>query len=154
MRQLSSLNRAIVRWSIIELIVVNVLGGWSIERLGVPFALLYPVSWLVYALAGREAARQGHTWHGIAAGAAVALVETVVWYLQGAPGRAETSDLPVVVAAMTDVTLTLGLTLLGAICGAVGSLFGRWARLRAATHPPSLLLGSQQPVSIADERRD
>lgn len=46
MRQLSSLNRAIVRWSIIELIVVNVIGGWSTVRFGVPFALLYPASWL------------------------------------------------------------------------------------------------------------
>jgi threonine/homoserine efflux transporter RhtA len=134
---MSSLNRAIVRWSIIELIVVNIIGGWSSDHLGVPFALLYPASWLVYALAGREAARRGHTWHGVAAGAAVALVENVVWYLQGAPGHAETSDLPLAVTAMTYFTLSLGLAVQGAICGAVGAIFGRWARLRAATHTPS-----------------
>ena len=45
MRQLSSLNRAIVRWSIIELLGVNALGGWLV-RLGMPFALLNPASWL------------------------------------------------------------------------------------------------------------
>jgi len=49
--------RAIMRWAVIETLVVQVLGGWVSRVIGWP--VTYPVTWAVYVLAGREGSRGG-----------------------------------------------------------------------------------------------
>lgn len=119
------LIKIILRWSVIE-----VIAQYFVARLIHP-AAIYPASWVVYSLAGREAALRGKTWHGIMAGGAVAIIENMVWFVQGAPGHADTSDLPVGIAVLTYVTLTVGMAAIGAVFGAVGAAFGRGTRLRS-----------------------
>jgi hypothetical protein len=64
--------RAIVRWAVIETLVVQTLGGWVSRQIGWP--VTYPATWAVYLLAGREGARRGPLRHALLAGGAVALV--------------------------------------------------------------------------------
>jgi hypothetical protein len=119
------LLRIVLRWGVIEVLAAALVGRFLGEQAA------YPVSWLVYSLAGRDAARQGKTWHGAIAGGGVTLIDYVAWMAEGAPGHADTSDLPAVVAVLTYATLLVGMIALGAFFGTVGALFGRRARLRA-----------------------
>jgi hypothetical protein len=122
---MSSLIKLILRWSVVALIT-----QYFVAPLIHP-AAIYPASWVIYSLAGREGALQGQTWHGIRAGGAVAVIENVFWFAQGAPGHADTSDLPTAIAVLTYITLVLGTVAIGVLFGAVGAAFGRWARLRS-----------------------
>ena len=117
--------RWLLLWSVIDVVTVSLIARW------INPALVYPASWIVYAFAGGDAARRGKAWHGVVAGGAVAVVENIVWFAQGAPGHADTSDLPTVVAALTYVTLVVATVAIGAVCGAVGGGFARWARSRS-----------------------
>jgi hypothetical protein len=76
--------KVVLRWSVVFLIastLVSVL---------IHPAAIFPVSWICYVLAGRDAARRGKTWHGIAAGSAITVTQTLGWSALGAPGHADT----------------------------------------------------------------
>jgi hypothetical protein len=64
--------RAIIRWALIETLVIQILGGWVSRRIGWP--VTYPATWAVYVLAGREGSRRGPLRYALLAGGAVALV--------------------------------------------------------------------------------
>jgi hypothetical protein len=64
--------RAIMRWALIETLVVQILGGWVSREIAWP--VTYPATWAVYVLAGREASRRGPLRYALLAGGAVALV--------------------------------------------------------------------------------
>jgi hypothetical protein len=130
------LTRTILRWAAVEILVVNVLGGWFSRHAGLPAGLLYPASWLVYALAGWEAAR-GRWRDGVVAGAAVAFLEQIAWLLQGAPNHGDTSGLPPVAVALTYITTVLFVSLIGAAFGAVGGLIVRRHRRVPAEAKPA-----------------
>src|SRR5215203_4604388 len=98
---MSSLIKLMLRWSVIALITQYFLAPL------IHPAAIYPASWVIYLLVGREAALRGQTWHGIMAGGGVAVIENVVWFAQGAPGHADTSDLPTAIAVLTYITLVL-----------------------------------------------
>jgi hypothetical protein len=119
-----TLPRTILRWAAVDILVVNGLGGWLSRHAGLPAGLLYPATWLVYGLAGREAARS--RWRdGIAAGAAVAFLEQIAWLLQGAPNHGDTSGLPLIAVVLTYITTVLFVTVIGAVCGGLGALLVR-----------------------------
>lgn len=68
--------RAIVRWTALEVLVVQMLGAWLGRQLLWPVA--WPASWAVYTLAGREGSRQGRFRYAPLAGGAVAVVAHIV----------------------------------------------------------------------------
>src|SRR5687768_4977498 len=150
---MNRLMNVILRWSVTEIVTVSLIGHF------VDPAAIYPASWVFYSLAGREAARRGRTWHGVVAGSAVTIAENLVWLAQGAPGHADTSDLPRAIAALTYFTLILGMAVIGAAFGALGAVFGRRARRRSERivrptssdvppfHPPTTRDPSGQPPS-------
>src|SRR5512146_2853659 len=107
------LARTILWWAAVDLLLVNGVGGWLSRHAGLPAGLLYPAAWLVYGLAGREAARD--RWRkGVAAGAAVAVLEQIAWLLQGAPNHGDTTGLPPVAVVLTYITTVLFVTVVGA----------------------------------------
>ena len=64
--------RAIMRWAVIQTLVVQILGGWVSRQIGWP--VTYAATWAVYVLAGREGSRRGPLRYALLAGGAVALV--------------------------------------------------------------------------------
>ena len=64
--------RAIMRWGVIEILLVQTLGGWISRQIAWP--VTYAATWAVYVLAGREGSRRGPLRYALLAGGAVALV--------------------------------------------------------------------------------
>jgi len=69
---------------VIELLGVGGLGAWAANRFGFNYALLTPVSFLVYALAGFFVARANGS--AALAGAVVAALDALSWATFGGVG--------------------------------------------------------------------
>jgi hypothetical protein len=126
---MSALVRTVILWSAIDILGSSTIARWRSDGPGLWTTLLF--SCTVFGLAGWHATRNGPYVYGVFAGAAVGAIEQLTWILQGAPGHADTSDLPEVIQVLTYVTTVLFVAALGAICGAAGGLVGWTLRRRA-----------------------
>ena len=83
------------------------------------------MSWAVYALAGREAARHGKFWYAGVAAVTIHSVEHLIWRVSGLPHASR--DLP----WQADVMVSLFIMLIAGAWGFAGGFFGWIARRRA-----------------------
>jgi hypothetical protein len=118
--------RAIVRWSAIEVVVVQVLGGWLSPQVGWP--VTYPASWAVYVLAGREGSWQGPLRYAFMAGGAVALVAHV---FSAARLGLKGLDYLGLEFPPRAIFMLVAVSLGGAAWGLLGGLIGRLHQRRA-----------------------
>jgi hypothetical protein len=143
--------RAIVRWTALEVLVVQTLGAWLGRQ--VLWPVTWPASWAVYTLAGREGSRQGRFRHAPLAGGAVAVVADIVSAVRIAlkdidPAFGGGPDSPIQV-----VVMTLAAGLWGASWGLFGGLIGRLRQRRAllafviGVGPVLLAVGQLKSVS-------
>jgi hypothetical protein len=101
-----------------ELFVVGGLGAWLAARLRITYLALLPVTLVVYLAAGYFTAQTGDP--GGAAGAVVAFLEFSAWALFGGFGPQPTS---VEITSVEKIATVATATLVGAVCGTLGSLF-------------------------------
>jgi hypothetical protein len=125
--------RAIVRWSVIEVVLVQTVGAWLASQVVWPIA--WAASWVVYVLAGREGSRYGRFRYAPLAAGAVALVGQLVMI-----GRIALKDIDPTIGGGSDspiqvVVMTLLAGLWGASWGLLGGLISR-------LHQPRALLAS------------
>jgi hypothetical protein len=119
--------KVVAIFAAVELLIVGGLGALAADRLGFPYVALTPISFLVYGLAGFFAARVGGS--GAMAGAAVALLDSVVWASFG--GFGPQPAVPDMTVAQKVGTIAF-VTISGLICG----LIGAWlSRRRAPSRP-------------------
>jgi hypothetical protein len=135
--------RAIVRWTAVEVLVVQTVGAWLAMQ--VAWLVTWPASWAVYVLAGREGSRHGHLRYAALAGGAVALVAHAASAarlafkdIDPALGFGQESPFQVIV-------MTLAAGLWGGGWGLIGGFIGRLHQRRALL---ALLIGAG-PVLVA-----
>lgn len=121
--------RAILRWTAIEVLVVQPLEAWLGREL--LWLVPWPASWAVYTLAGREGSRHGRFRHAPLAGGAVALVAHIV-----SDVRVALKDVDPALGGEPDslikvLVLTVAAGLWGASWGLFGGLIGRLRQRRA-----------------------
>jgi len=116
----SAVAKVIAIFAAIELLVVGGLGALAAARLGFPYVVLTPVSFLVYGLAGFFAAKAGGS--GVLSGGAVALLDSVAWATFGGFGPQPTMPnmtVPQKIGTIVFVTIS------GAVCGVIGTWLAR-----------------------------
>src|SRR5688572_2552340 len=96
--------RAIVRWTALEVLVVQPLEAWLGRQLLWP--VMWPASWAVYTFAGREGSRHGRFRHAPLAAGAVAIIAHVVSAVRTAlkdvdPALVGEPDSPIQIIVMT-----------------------------------------------------
>jgi hypothetical protein len=115
-----------MRWAVIQILGVQILGGWLSRQIGWP--VTYAATWAVYVLAGREGSRRGPLHYALLAGGAVALVAHVFSTTRLAFKGLDPSGLE---SAPQVVFMLLAAGLWGGAWGLVGGLMGRLHQRRA-----------------------
>jgi hypothetical protein len=110
--------RAIVRWSVVEVVLVQTVGAWLAGQVVWPIA--WAASWVVYVLAGREGSRDGRFRYAPLAAGAVALVGHLVMI-----GRIALKDIDPTIGGGPDSPIqVVVMTLLAGLWGASWGLLG------------------------------
>ncbi len=114
--------RVTLLFALVELVGVGGVGAWAASRYGFNYALLSPVSFVVYGLAGFFAVRaQGS---GLVAAGIVALLDSFAWAAFGGIGPQPTDpDASPGAKAITVVFVTTA--------GGLVGLLGGWLSRRA-----------------------
>jgi hypothetical protein len=112
--------RVVAVFALIELVGVGGLGAWAASRYGFNYAVLSPLAFLVYLLAGSFATRSSGS--GAIAGTVVAFLDSLAWAAFGGVGPQPTEPNATFGAkAGTVLIVTLG----GAVLGFLGGWIAR-----------------------------
>jgi hypothetical protein len=128
---------------VIEIILVQMLGGWVSRQIGWP--VTYAATWAVFVLAGREASRRGPLRYAIFAGGAVALVANTFSKARLAFKGLDPFGIESAPHAVFMVVMLLAAGLWGGGWGLLGGLIGRLHERRALL---AFLIGAA-PVLLA-----
>jgi len=138
--------RPIALFAAVELVIVGGLGAWLAAKVRFPYVLLTPVSLAVCGAAGFYARRTGAA--GWLAGAFVALLDAAAWAAFGGVGP-QPIDPSISLAAKLGTMVFV--TVLGAICGLIGSGLGR-RHVTGASNPALERTAGSRALAAAAHR--